>query len=83
MALSINGTVITIVSITIGIVLVGSLLAPVANDVMSDLTETDGSGNAIYENGASWASLVGVVVVIAVIGLIVVAVNGYTGGKAR
>lgn len=83
MALSINGTVITIVSITIGIILVGSLLAPVANDVMEDLTATDSGGNPIFENGASWASLVGVVVIICVIGLIVVAVNGYTGGKAR
>ena len=75
MALSINGTVITIVAIAIGLVTIGSVLAPIATDVMDDLTENYG------DQGASWASLVGVTVVISILGLIIVAVNGYTNGK--
>lgn len=76
--LSINGVAITIVAIAIGIVLIGSLLAPVAADVMSSLTATDSGGNPIFESGESWASLVGVVVIVSIIGLVVVAINNYT-----
>lgn len=75
MALSINGTVITIVAIAIGLVTIGSVLAPIAADTMEDLAANYG------EDGASWASLVGVTVIISILGLIIVAVNGYTNGK--
>lgn len=70
--LSINSVVITIVAIAIGLVLIGSLLAPQANTVMTDLKSKYGA------DGTSWANLVGVVVVVSIIGLIVVAVNNYT-----
>lgn len=76
--LSINNIVITIVGISIGLVLIGSLLAGVASDVMTQLTAVDSNNVAIYEDGESWASLVGVVVVVSIIGLIVVAINNYT-----
>ena len=76
--LSINQVAITICAIAIGLVLIGSLLAPVASDVMTQLIATDGSGNAIYENGDSWSSLIGVVVIVSIIGLVVVAINSYT-----
>lgn len=80
--LSINSVVLTIVAVAIGIVLIGSLLAPVASDVITDLTSqiTDSSGALVdkYEHGATWASLVGVVVMISIVGLILVAVNQYT-----
>lgn len=69
--LSINSVVITIIAIAIGIVMIGSLLAPQAVSVMSDLTD-------LGSDGASWANLVGVVVVVAILGLIIVAVNQYT-----
>ena len=69
--LSINSVVITIVAISIGLVLIGSLLAPVADTVMSDLQSK-------FTDGATWANLVGVVVVVSIIGLIVVAINNYT-----
>jgi len=69
--LSINSVTITIVAIAIGIVMIGSLLAPVAKTVMKDLTNM--GGDAI-----TWSSLVGVTVMITIIGLIVVAVNNYT-----
>ena len=79
--LSINMVAITIVAISIGLVLIGSLLAPVASDVMSALVATDSSGHLIYENGSTWSSLIGVVVVVSIIGLVVVAINSYTNNR--
>lgn len=72
--LSINSVVITIVAIAIGLVLIGSLLAPTATDVMASLT-------SLGDDGASWANLVGVCVVVCILGLIIVAVNNYTKSK--
>lgn len=76
--LSINQVAITIVAIAIGLVLIGSLLAPVASDVMAQLTATGVGGVPIYKDGASWSSLIGVVVIVSIIGLVVVAINSYT-----
>ena len=76
--LSINQVAITIVAIAIGLVLIGSLLAPVASDVMAQLVATDGHGVPIFANGESWSSLIGVVVIVSIIGLVVVAINSYT-----
>lgn len=69
--LSINSVVITIIALAIGIVLIGSMLAPVAADVIENMTDLGG-------DAATWANLVGVVVIMAVLGLVVVAVNSYT-----
>jgi len=69
--LSINSVVITVIAVAIGVLMIGSLLAPVATDVMTDLTNLGG-------DGASWANLVGVVVIVSILGLIIVAVNQYT-----
>lgn len=80
MALSINGTVTTVIAVAIGLIMVGSLLAPVAQDVMDTLTHETG-GVADYTEGATWASLVGVLVLFSIIGLLIVGVNGYTNGK--
>lgn len=80
MALSINGTVTTIIAVAIGLVLVGSLLAPISQDVMDTLTHETG-GVPDFTEGATWASLVGVLVLFCIIGLLIVAVNGYTNGK--
>ena len=80
MALSINGTDPTFIAVAIGLIMVGSLLAPVAQDVMDDLTHETGVV-ADYTEGATWASLVGVLVLFSIIGLLIVAVNGYTNGK--
>ena len=76
--LSINQVAITIVAIAIGLVLIGSLLAPIASDVMAQLTATGEGGVPIFENGESWSSLIGVVVIVSIIGLVVVAINSYT-----
>ena len=80
MALSLNGTVTTVVAIAIGLVMIGSLLAPIAQDVMDDFTHETG-GVPDFTEGATWASLVGVTVLFCILGLVIVAVNGYTNGK--
>lgn len=69
--LSINSVVITIIAVAVGLVLIGSLLAPTATSVMAKLTD-------LGSDGASWANLVGVVVIVSILGLIIVAVNEYT-----
>ena len=75
--LSINSVTITIIAVAIGIIMVGSVLAPIASSVQSTLTETV-DGVPVYEDGTVWASLVGITVVISILGLIIVAVNSYT-----
>ena len=80
MALSINGTVTTVIAVAIGLVMVGSLLAPIAQDVMDQFTHETG-GIADYTNGATWASRVGVCVLFCILGLVIVAVNNYTKSK--
>jgi len=75
--LSINQVAITIVAIAIGLVLIGSLLAPVASDVMAQLTAKV-NNVPVYAQGESWSSLIGVVVIVSIIGLVVVAINSYT-----
>ena len=80
MALSINGTVTTVVALAIGLVTIGSVLAPIAQDVMDQFTHETG-GVPDFTEGATWASLVGVTVLFCIIGLLIIAVNGYTNGK--
>ena len=80
MALSINGTVMTICAVAVGLILIGSLLAPVAQDVMDTLTHETG-GVPDFTDGQTWASLIAVVVLFCVLGLVIIAVNGYTNGK--
>lgn len=70
--LSVTAVVMSIIAVSIGVVLIGSLLSPLAYDVMTDLSTNYGS------DGASWSSLVGVVVIMSILGLIIVAVNTYT-----
>jgi len=69
--LSVNSVVLTIVALAIGVVLIGSLLGPIASDVMGDLT-------ALGSDGETWSTMVGIVVVISVLGLIILAVNSYS-----
>lgn len=67
--MDVRTVVMTIVSVTIGVILVGSLLIPTATDVIDDLTAAGQD---------SWASLVGVVVVMTLISLVVVALYAWT-----
>lgn len=80
MALSINGTVMTICCVAVGLILCGSLLAPIAADVQEQLTHETG-GVPDFADGQTWASLIGVCVLFCILGLVIVAVNGYTNGK--
>ena len=70
--MEIRNVVMSIVSITVGILLVGSLLAPQAADTMQVLDDLDEGG---------WASLVGVTVVMVIISLILIAVLGFSAKK--
>lgn len=72
--LSVNAVVLTILAVAIGVVLIGSLLAPIADGVM---TQLEGLG----ENGATWANLVGVTVMISILGLVILAINSYTSKR--
>lgn len=80
MSLSINGVTTTVVAVAIGLVMIGSLLAPIAQDVMDTLTHETG-GVADFSEGATWAGLVGVVVLFCIMGLLIIAVNNYTKSK--
>lgn len=68
--LTVNTVVLTIVAVSIGLILIGSLLAPIATDVMADL-------NILGSDGQRWADLVGVVVIMSILALIVLAINSY------
>lgn len=66
--MDVRNTVLTIVSITIGVILIGSLLIPQAAGVIDNL----------QEDYSEWASLVSLTVTITIIGLIVAALYMYT-----
>jgi len=70
--MDVRNVVMTIVAITIGVILVGTLLVPEAQNVISDLT-TKGEG--------TWARLLGVVVMVSIIGLVLVSVYGFSDKK--
>lgn len=69
--MDVRTVVMTVVSITVGVILVGTLLVPQAQEVIADLQESGG-------DGSTWASLLGVVVMVSIIGLVLVAVYGFS-----
>ena len=71
MFMDVRTTVMTVVSVTVGVILVGSLLIPQCAQVISDL-QTD---------HPEWAALVSLVVTITIIGLVVAAMYMYTQSK--
>lgn len=73
-SLSLNNTVMAILAVAIGLVLIGSLLSPIALDVIAQMTEL--GGDAI-----TWANLVSVTVIMSLLGLIIVAIRNFTGGR--
>ena len=70
--LGVNTVVLTVVAVSVGLILIGSLLAPIASDVMADLIDNYGS------DGQRWADLIGVTVIVSILALIVLAINSYT-----
>lgn len=75
--LTLQNVVISVVAVAVGLILIGSLLAPIASDIMLQLAATDADGAAIYEDGAVWSSMVGVTVIISILGLVITAINNY------
>lgn len=69
--MDVRTTVLTIVSVTVGVILVGSLLIPQAAIVIDDL----------QENHPEWASLVSLTVTITIIGIVVAALYMYTSSR--
>lgn len=70
--MEIRDVVMSIVAITVGIILVGSLLAPQAQEVMDQLTKLGESG---------WSSMVGITVIMVIISLILIAILGFSSKK--
>ena len=66
--MDVRTTVLTIISVTIGIILVGSLLIPMASSTIEDL----------QADHPEWATLVSLTVTITIIGLVVAALYMYT-----
>lgn len=70
--MDVRGTVITIISVTIGVILCGSVLIPLSVDVINGLTE-DGL--------TQWASLISLTVTLTILGIVVAALYMYTSSK--
>lgn len=70
--MDVRTTVMTIISVTLGVILVGSILVPQSASVIDDLVE-DGHDD--------WASLVSLVVTITIIGIVVAALYMYTSSR--
>lgn len=66
--MDVKDVVTTIVAITVGVLLIGSLLVPQAQTVINTMN-TNNQGN--------WASLVSVVVIVTIVSLVVVALHAY------
>lgn len=67
--MEIRTVVTTIVAVTLGVMLCGSLLIPIASDIMDSLTDA---------GETTWASMVGVVVLVSLVSLVVVALYSYS-----
>lgn len=74
--MDINSTVLTVVSIAIGVILVAELLIPIAQNEIDILNATEGMD-------PTWASLIGVVVTLSIVSLLLVAINGFMGRRGR
>lgn len=61
--MDVSSVVVSVVAVTVGVMLIGSLMIPQVTSVMADLQESH----------SDWASLLGVVVVCSIVGLIAVA----------
>lgn len=69
--MDVKTVVTTIVAVTIGVMLVGSLLVPMASQTIDSL-QTD---------HPEWASLVSLTVTITIIGIVIVGLYAYTNSK--
>ncbi len=65
--MELQNVIMSILAVAIGLILIANLLVPIADSSISVL------------NGINpmWGTLAGVVVIVSIVGLIVVAINGY------
>lgn len=69
--MDVSNVVMTIVSVTVGVLLIGSLLIPQAEQVIADL----------QADHPDWAGLLGVVVICSIISLVIVALYAFKNGR--
>lgn len=72
--LSVNTVVLTIMAVAVGLLMIGSLLAPISADVITQLL-------GIEDYGETWANMVSATVVFTILGLVILAVNSYTSKR--
>ncbi len=70
--MDVRTTVMTIISVTLGVIMVGSVLVPQSVTVIDDLND---------EGHSDWAGLVSLVVTITIIGIVVAALYMYTSSR--
>ena len=70
--MDVRTTVMTIISVTLGVIMVGSVLVPQSVTVINDLND---------EGHSDWAGLVSLVVTITIIGIVVAALYMYTSSR--
>lgn len=69
--MDVSSVVITVVAVTVGVMLIGSLLIPQVDKVVTNISATH----------KDWADLLSVVVVCAIIGLVAVALYAFKGSR--
>lgn len=74
--MDVSSVVMTIVSITIGVLLIGSLMLPQITSLMSKLSGEESAENPLGGHD-DWASMLGVLVICTIIGLIAVALYAF------
>lgn len=70
--MDVRGTVVTIISVTIGIILVCTVLIPQSGNVIDGMSEADKQ---------QWGGLLDLVVLLTVLGLVVAALYMYTSSR--
>lgn len=70
--MDVRGTVMTVISVTLGVILCGSVLVPQAQIVIDGLND---------EGETQWAALISLVVTLTILGLVVAAIYMYTSSK--
>lgn len=69
--MDVSSVVVTVVAVTVGVMLIGSLLIPQVDKVVTNISSTH----------KDWADLLSVVVVCAIIGLVAVALYAFKGSR--
>ena len=74
--MDVSSVVMTIVSITVGVLLIGSLMLPQITDLMSKLSDDKTEANPLGGH-EDWSNMLGVLVICTMIGLIAVALYAF------